>query len=51
MTTTRPVLDDTLKDIEFVIEPPAVDQVEDLSEDQGTAREPRHDRIAPICLI
>jgi len=41
-----PVPKDALEDIELVVEPPAVDRVEDLGEDEGVKNESRHDQVA-----
>jgi hypothetical protein len=42
---------DTFKYVELVIEPPAINRVEDLSEDEGVKHECRHNRVALISVI
>ena len=46
-----PVLENTLKDVEPVVEPPAVDRVEDLGKDEGAEHESHHNIVVVIRVI
>ena len=46
-----PVLENILEDVELVVEPPAVDRVEDLGEDEDVEHESRHNIVSVVRVI
>lgn len=46
-----PVPEDTLEDIELVVQPPAVEGIKDLSKDEGIEHDRRHNPVALLCVI